>query len=224
MLRWLPENASTYGKDIDSLFSLIYNITGVTFILVMTVMVAFLILFRRREGRRATYLHGNTYLEILWTVVTAGIMIMLTIMSRPLWGRIKESLPASEIQVRVTAKQFSWEIVYPGPDGEFRTEDDLRADNNMNVPVNQVVRVILKSDDVIHSLFIPNLRFKQDAVPGRDIDSWFEATRPGKYEMPCAELCGFGHSGMKGYLTVHSAEDYQRWVERNWPSSQEEDS
>ena len=190
----------------------------------MTVMVAFLILFRRREGRRATYLHGNTYLEILWTVVTAGIMIMLTIMSRPLWGRIKESLPASEIQVRVTAKQFSWEIVYPGPDGEFGTEDDLRADNNMNVPVNQVVRVILKSDDVIHSLFIPNLRFKQDAVPGRDIDSWFEATRPGKYEMPCAELCGFGHSGMKGYLTVHSAEDYQRWVERNWPSSQEEDS
>ncbi len=224
MLRWLPENASTYGKDIDSLFSLIYNITGVTFILVMTAMVAFLILFRHREGRRARYLHGNTYLEILWTVVTAGIMIMLTIMSRPLWGRIKESLPASEIHVRVTARQFSWEIVYPGPDGKFGTEDDLRADNDLNVPVNQVVRVILKSDDVIHSLFIPNLRFKQDAVPGRDIDSWFEATRPGKYEMPCAELCGFGHSGMKGYLTVHSAEDYQRWVERNWPSSQEEDS
>jgi cytochrome c oxidase subunit 2 len=77
------------------------------------------------------------------------------------------------------------------------------------VPVGKPVVLVLKAKDVIHSLFLPNLRFKQDTVPGREIQQWFEATKPGRYEMPCAELCGFGHSGMKGWLTVHTPEEYQ---------------
>jgi cytochrome c oxidase subunit 2 len=72
---------------------------------------------------------------------------------------------------------------------------------------------------VIHSFFLPHLRLKQDAVPGREIEAWFEATKPGRYELPCAELCGFGHSGMKGWLTVHSPDEYQKWVKNQWPSS-----
>lgn len=219
MLSWLPENVSTYGGDIDFLFYLIYYITGATFVLFAAALVIFLIVFRHREGRRATYLHGHVPLEILWTVVTAAIMVILTLMSRPLWGKIKETRPPSDLQIQVSAKQFNWEIVYPGPDGKFGTRDDLKMDNDLHVPVNRVVRVILQSKDVIHSLFLPNLRFKQDAVPGRDIEAWFEATRPGKYEMPCAELCGFGHSGMRGWLYVHAAEDYQKWVKKHWPSS-----
>lgn len=216
---WLPENVSTYGADIDFLFYVIYYITGVAFILVAAAMVAFLIIFRHREGRRARYVHGNTFLEIVWTIGTAVIVIVLGIMSEPLWARIKQQVPPSDIQVRVTGKQFNWEILYPGPDGKFETADDVQMDNELHVPVNRVVQVFLASKDVIHSFFLPNLRLKQDALPGRTIQAWFEATKPGVYEIPCAELCGFGHSGMLGHLTVHSAEDYEKWVKEQWPQS-----
>jgi len=118
----------------------------------------------------------------------------------------------------VTAKQFNWEIVYPGPDGKFDTADDLQVDNELHVPVNRAVHVFLASKDVIHSFFLPQLRLKQDAVPGRVIQAWFQATKTGRYEIPCAELCGFGHSGMLGHLTVYSPEEYGKWVKEKWPS------
>ena len=209
---WLPENVSTYGKEIDSMYELIYWITAITFILVAITMIAFLIKYRHREGRRATYSHGNTTLEIVWTIVPALILVMLTAMSQPIWARIKYSTPQTDLTIQVTAKQFNWEITYAGPDGKFGTEDDKTFDNEMHVPVNKPVVVLLKSKDVIHSFFVPQFRMKQDAVPGREIRQWFEATKPGKYELPCAELCGFGHSGMKGWVYVHTPEEYQQWL------------
>lgn len=219
MLRWLPENVSTYGGEIDFLFYVIYYITAAAFFLVVAAMVAFLIMYRHREGRRATYLHGNTTLELTWTIITTLIFVVLAFMSRPIWGKVKQQVPPTNVQVRVTGKQFNWEILYPGPDGKFDTADDLQVDNELHVPVNRVVHVFLTSKDVIHSFFVPNLRFKQDALPGRTIQGWFEATKPGIYEIPCAELCGFGHSGMLGHITVLSAEDYEKWVKEQWPPS-----
>jgi cytochrome c oxidase subunit II len=220
MMRWLPENVSTYGADIDSMFYLIYYITAAVFILVTVLLVAFLIMYREREGRRATYTHGNTTLELAWTITPAVILVVIAFMSASKWSEIKIQTPPSDFHVQVTGKQFNWEILYPGPDGEFDTEDDLLLENDLHVPVNKVVLVVLKSQDVIHSFFLPHLRLKQDAVPGREIIAWFEATKPGRYEIPCAELCGFGHSGMKGWLTVDSAEDYQKWVQERWPSAE----
>jgi cytochrome c oxidase subunit 2 len=217
MLSWLPEDVSTFGSEIDSLFYVIYYITGGAFILVTVLMILFLILYRHREGRRATYSHGNTALEITWTIIPAVVFIALSFMSVSSWGKIKSHAPPSDFQLQVTAKQFNWEAVYPGPDGKFATEDDLQIDNDIHVPVNKVIRIILKSKDVIHSFFLPNLRVKQDAVPGRDILVWFEATKPGKYELPCAELCGFGHSGMRGWLYVHTPEEYAAWAKERWP-------
>jgi heme/copper-type cytochrome/quinol oxidase subunit 2 len=134
MLSWLPQNIGSYGQDVDWLFHLIYYITAATFILVAGAMVTFLILHRHREGRRATYTHGNSALEIVWGV------------------------------------------------------------------------------------FLPNLRFKQDAVPGREVVKWVQATKPGKYEIPCAELCGFGHPGMKGSLYVHAPEEFEQWMKQAWAS------
>jgi len=217
MMSWLPENVSTFGGEIDSLFYLIYYITGAVFILVTVLMILFLILYRRRDGRRATYSHGNTALEITWTVIPAVILLVLSFMSVSSWGRIKAHAPPSDFQVQVIAKQFNWEIIYPGPDGKFGTADDFQIDNDLHVPVNKVVHVHLQAKDVIHSFFLPNLRLKQDAVPGRNILVWFEATKPGKYELPCAELCGFGHSGMRGWLYVDSPEEYEKWVKDKWP-------
>lgn len=212
MLRWLPEDVSTFGQEIDSLFYLIYYITAATFILVTVLMIVFLIMYRQKEGRRATYTHGNTTLEIIWTIIPAAILIVLSFMSVATWAKVKRHAPDSDFELQVSAKQFNWEIVYPGADRQFGTADDVKFDNDLHVPVNKVVRIHLTSSDVIHSFFLPNLRLKQDAVPGRSILVWFEATKPGRYELPCAELCGFGHSGMKGWLYVHPPEEYAQWA------------
>jgi cytochrome c oxidase subunit II len=217
MMSWLPENVSTYGQDVDWLFYLIYYITGGTFVLVAGAMIAFLVLYRHRDGRRATYTHGNATLEIVWTVVPALILVILTFLSVPTWGRIKQQIPQSDVHIRITAKQFNWEVTYPGPDGKFDTDDDKTFDNELHLPVGKPVVLHLTARDVIHSVFIPQARFKQDAVPGRVIDQWVQITKPGKYEIPCAELCGFGHSGMKGYLFAHTPDEYQKWVKENWP-------
>ena len=215
MLQWLPQDVSTYGHEIDSLFYLIYYITAVTFILVTLLMVVFLIMYRDQGGRRATYSHGNTTLEIIWTIIPAAILIVLAFMSASTWAKIKRHVPETDFEIKIAAKQFNWEVSYPGPDAKLGTEDDVKFDNDVHVPVNKPVRLLITSNDVIHSFFIPNMRFKQDAVPGRVIPAWFEATKPGKYELPCAELCGFGHSGMKGWLFVHTPEEYQKWADEN---------
>jgi cytochrome c oxidase subunit 2 len=117
------------------------------------------------------------------------------------------SAPPSDFSLEVMAKQFNWQVKYPNSDKVFLDE--------MHVPVNKVVHVDLKSQDVIHSFFVPQFRIKQDAVPGRSIKAWFEVTKPGKYEWPCAELCGFGHSGMRGWIYVHTPEEYAKWSAEN---------
>src|SRR6185503_683874 len=215
MLSWLPEDVSTYGHEIDSLFYLIYYITAATFILVTVLMVVFLIKYREQPGRRATYSHGNTTLEIIWTIIPAVILIVLAFRSASSWAKIKRQVPSTDFEGGVTAKQFNWEVSYPGPDGKLGSDDDIKFDDDLHVPVNKPIRLTLASNDIIHSFFIPNMRFKQDAVPGRRIPAWFEATKPGKYELPCAELCGFGHSGMKGWLYVHTPEEYKKWADEN---------
>ena len=215
MMQWLPEDVSTYGHRDRFLFYLIYYITAATFILVTVLMVVFLVIYRDRGDRRATYSHGNTTLEIIWTIIPAAILIVLAFMSASSWAKIKRHVPETDFELRVAAKQFNWEVNYPGPDGKLGTDDDIKFDNDLHVPVNKAVRLQLTATDVIHSFFIPNMRFKQDIVPGRKILVWFEATKPGKYELPCAELCGFGHSGMKGWLFVHTPEDYQKWADEN---------
>jgi cytochrome c oxidase subunit 2 len=212
MLSWLPPTFSTYGPEIDRLFYIIYYVTNAVFFAVQFTLLAFLFLYRERPGRRATYTHGNTALEIAWTIAPAILLVILALVSRTVWADIKARVPPSDMLVQVTAKQFNWEIAYPGPDGKLGTDDDFKMDNDMHVPVNKTIRIVLKSRDVIHSFFVPNFRLKQDAVPGHEIPVWFKATKPGKYEVPCAELCGFGHSGMKGWLYVQTPEEYEAWA------------
>jgi len=209
---WFPHDISTFGPRIDWLFELIFWIVVIVWAAVMIAMVIFMIRYRARPGRKAEYIEGNPRLEMIWTAVTAAIMVMLAFMSRSTWADIKEHGPPGQVFFNVTAKQFNWEITYAGPDGKLGTKDDVTVENEMHVPVNQVVRIDLTSKDVIHSFFVPNLRLKQDAVPGRIIHVWFEATETGTYEIPCAELCGFGHSGMLGHLTVQSEADYEKYL------------
>lgn len=219
-LRWLPENVSTYGGDIDSIIALIWYNSVVWFFLTFGTIGLFLILYRRRAGRPAAYVKGERLSEAVWVLVPVAVVLVidfwLDFWGAPVWAKVKLERPPAALSIQVTGKQFNWEVVYPGPDAKFGTADDRQLDNELHVPANKVVRVVLKSKDVIHSFFLPNLRLKQDIVPGRDIEAWFQATKPGKFELPCAELCGFGHSGMKGYLYVHPEEEYDRWVKEQW--------
>lgn len=223
MLSWLPDGyggVSSYAKDIDGIFFFIYYITGFIFLLVTVLMLWFVIQYRNRgDGRRATYSHGNLALELTWTIIPTIVFVGIWFVSKTTWADIKANVPPPDVQMRVTAKQFGWSIVYTGPDGQFDTADDKKTDNELHVPVDKVVKVVLLSEDVIHSFFVPSFRLKQDAVPGHAINVWFKATKPGKYELPCAELCGPGHSGMRGWVNVYSDADYQQWVRKMWQPS-----
>jgi cytochrome c oxidase subunit 2 len=200
----------------------IYYITGVWFFLTYGVIIVFLIRYRRQEGQKAAYVRGDSLTQVSWLLVPLLIVLALDLwidfQGSEVWAKIKIDAPSSDLLVGVTGKQFNWEIAYPGPDGKLGTADDLEMENELHVPVNKVVHVILRSKDVIHSFFLPNLRLKQDVMPGRTIEAWFEATKPGRYPLPCAELCGFGHSGMEGSLIVHSLDEYEKWVQKNWPN------
>lgn len=221
MFDWFPKNISTYGGDIDSVFWLIFYIVGIGFILGEAAILYFAIRYRRKEGRRAAFISGEKFSELAWILVPASIVLLLDLgidfAGGEAWSKVKGETPAGAVQVIVAGKQFNWNFTYPGPDGKFDTEDDLTLENELHIPVQKVVDLTIKSEDVIHSFFVPVLRLKQDAIPNREIPAWFEATETGEYEIACAELCGYGHYTMRGFLFVHSDEDYAKWIVEHWP-------
>jgi cytochrome c oxidase subunit 2 len=214
-MQWiLPPAASSYAGDIDFLYYLILVITGIAFVVVEVGLLWFVIRYRARPGRRATYTHGNMRAEVVWTAIPAVTVVALGIMSGGVWDRIKgrDSVPADALPYRVTARQFEWHVTHPGPDGMLDTPDDFTLRNQLHVPVDRPVVVHLGSEDVIHSFFVPAFRIKQDAVPGMHIRVWFEATDVGAYELACAELCGLGHYRMGAMVTVHESREFEEWT------------
>jgi len=215
---WLPESISTYGKKIDRLFYIILWITGIVFVGVQTALVMFLFRYRNRPDVRATYTHGNDRLEMIWTLIPAVILVVLTVFSQQLWSEIRGTIPANAFPIEIQAEQFAWNVRYAGPDGKFGTADDIKTVNQLHIPVGKPVRVRLTSigkdgkHPVIHSFFLPEFRLKQDVVPGLSIDVWFEATRTGKYEIACSQFCGIGHYRMRGFLSIHSPEGFEAWL------------
>ncbi len=222
---WFPENISTYGGDLDSLYYFVYYVVGAWFVAAEVLLFYLMIRYRRRAGHPAQYIRGDTWSQLAWvlvpTIIVFGLDMVIEAKSGPLWARIKEvdHFPTSGVEVHVSGKQFQWEFTYPGPDGKFGTDDDLTIGDELHVPVNKNILLDLQAKDVLHSFFLPNVRLKQDAVPGRTIKMWFNATKPGEYEVVCAELCGFGHSGMKGAFFVHTPEEYDKWVSERWPAT-----
>src|SRR5215813_4371993 len=184
------------------------------------------------DKSRATYTHGSNKLEVLWTIVTAAIFISLAVMGQSVWASLRlNNAPAGSFQVEVVAQQFSWNFHYAGKDNLFgRTDPSLIDDSALNfigldetdanakddavtsalaIPVNRPVELILRSKDVIHSFWVPPLRFKQDLVPGMAIRVHFTANKVGKYELACAELCGQLHFKMKSYMLVLPEDEHR---------------
>ena len=209
---WLPEGVSTYAPAIDQLFYVVLAITGTVFVLVQGTLLVFLVRYRRRPGRAAGYTHGNSLVEIIWTVIPALILIYLTFHSQRVWSQVQGTPPLADVEVEITAEQFAWNIRYAGADGLLNTTDDLTTINQLHLPVHRVVLVHLKSKDVIHSFFVPQFRIKHDAVPGLTGRLWLEAVKEAQLEIVCAELCGLGHYRMRGFLTVESPEAFTAWL------------
>lgn len=211
----LIPQASTFAASIDSLFVVVLIVTGVAFVLVEGILIYFLVRYRNRTGRKASYVHGSQRLELAWTVGTGIAFFALAIYQYNAWIQIKAALPdrSTAQLVGISSNQFEWEATYPADDGQLGTADDIKAPINVvHFPVGRPVIVRLESVDVIHSFFVPELRVKQDAVPGQPIEFWFEATRSGRYEIACAELCGLGHYRMRGQVTVESQADFDAWL------------
>ncbi|MDB4533443.1 cytochrome c oxidase subunit II [Vicingaceae bacterium] len=221
---WLPEDISQAGATIDHLFMLIHYISAVIFIGTGVVLAWSMWRYSGDRDGKASYVHSNTRLEVVWSIIPGIILIFLSLYQMQSWADNKINRPQIIVNNEkvnkppmaiVKAKQFGWEIYYAGPDGLVDTADDLYVENELVVPMNDDVVLQLESRDVIHSFCIPELRLKQDIVPGMKQFCWFRAINadPTKtYELICTELCGFGHYKMKGKVRFLPAAELSAWL------------
>ena len=209
---WLPDAVTTTAPEIDRLLSLVLWMTGIAFVLVQATLLAFLVLYRKRPGRAAAYTHGNTAIEVIWTVIPTCLLVFLAFQNQRVWARVRGTPPPPDLEVEVTGEQFAWNVRYAGPDGALDSGDDVTTVNQLHLPVGRTALFHLKSKDVIHSFFVPQFRIKQDAVPGLTSRMWVKTTKPGNFEIACAELCGLGHYRMRGFLVIEPPEAFAAWL------------
>jgi cytochrome c oxidase subunit II len=197
-----PEQASTMAGHVDALYIFLLIVTGLMTLLIFTCLIFFAARFRHRPGVLAEQIEGSTPLEITWSAIPFVIFMVIFI-----WGAsvyFKERTPPSDAtEVYVVAKQWMWKLEHV---------EGQREINELHVPVGRDVKLIMTSQDVIHSFFIPAFRIKQDVLPGRYTVEWFRATKPGVYHLFCAEYCGTQHSGMVGDIVVMEPAQYEAWM------------
>ncbi len=229
---WAPENATVTGHEVDRLLNFIFLLTVSVFVLTQAVYIFYLVKYRRRDGVKAHYFHGNTKLEIIWTAIPAAIFIGLVIYSNELWERIHRPPPPNALQVGISSYQFGWDFRYAGADGSLAMPDPEKismenkfglaegdpaaADDftsaELVIPVGRPVQILLNSRDVIHSFYVPEFRLYQDAVPGRTISwVWFETIRKGEFQLACSQLCGQGHYNMNARIRVVDEAEFEKW-------------
>jgi cytochrome c oxidase subunit II len=229
---WFPASISEHGPAYDRQFFLTIMVVGVAFTVAQVALGYAVWRFRDTGGGvRAVYTHGSNRLEMIWTVVTAVVFITLALLGQRVWWNLHmQPAPSGAAEVRVIAQQFQWNFHYAGADGKFGHTDPRKiSDESLNyagldeadpaakddvvvqtlvAEVNRPVELILMSRDVTHSFWVPQLRYKQDAVPGMEIPIHFTPNQAGRYEIACAELCGQQHYKMRSYMLVLPADEY----------------
>ncbi|MBL8861400.1 MAG: cytochrome c oxidase subunit II [Planctomycetes bacterium] len=211
---WLPDAASTIAQPIDALFDGIGLVILLGFVLVMALLAWAVWRGARARTDRARSTHGHTGLELTWTAGVGAILVGIALAQLPTWARLRDpaEMPASGVTARVIAHQWAWRFEHPGADGVLGTADDVETASELVLPAGESVLLELRSRDVIHSFFVPELRVKQDVVPGRAIPLWFTMARAGEFELVCAELCGLGHYVMAGRVRALPRADYDAWL------------
>ncbi len=235
---WFPVDISTHGWAIDRQMNLTFLITGIIFVLAQLGLAFFVWKYHDRgDGRKAIYSHGHNKLEATWTTAAAILFIGLNLMGYRIWADMYFlGAPSGAMKIEVWGQQFAWYFRYPGPDGQFgpthvekvndatgnflgldRDGDPASRDDivtaTLGIPVSRPIEVVLRSKDVTHDFYVRELRIQQDVVPGMEIPIHFTATKVGRYEIACNQLCGLGHYKMRAFLQVMSEEDFEKWLQ-----------
>ncbi len=205
---WMPPSASSYSGDVDRVFYLILWICALMFALVAALMTIFVVRYRRREGKAPPPAPSfGTALEITWTVIPTLVVIVIFYFGFRTFLDMATP-PPNAYDIQVTAFKWGWAFGYPNG----------HVDNRLHVPLDRPVRLVLRSEDVIHSLYVPAFRVKKDVVPGRYNTIWFQATKAGEFDLFCTEYCGTKHSDMATVVVVQEPREFERWLDDagNW--------
>jgi cytochrome c oxidase subunit 2 len=201
-----PEQASTVAGQVDAVF---FYILGVS--LFFTLLIAFLVIYFAAKYRRRSAdeipraVHGSMRLEVAWSVIPLILMMVMFFWGASVYVNMMRP-PDDALDVYVVGRQWMWKLQHPGGQREI---------NELHVPVGQPVKLLMTSEDVIHDFYVPAFRTKFDVVPGRYTRTWFQATRPGRYHLFCAEYCGTEHSRMGGWVVALEPAEYQKWLSDN---------
>jgi cytochrome c oxidase subunit 2 len=197
-----PVRASTTAGSVDALFIFLLALSALMSAAIFAMIIIFAVRYRRRKGVLAEQIEGSTALEITWSVIPLFIFGLIFV-----WGAViyfkERTPPRGATEVYVVAKQWMWKLQH---------EEGQREINELHVPLGRDVKMILTSQDVIHSFYVPAFRIKQDVLPGRYTTAWFHPTKAGTYHLFCAEYCGSQHSGMIGQVVVLEPAQYQAWL------------
>jgi cytochrome c oxidase subunit II len=197
-----PVRASTTANSVDALFIFLVVLSALMCVLIFSMLLIFAVQFRRRAGQSAEQIEGSHALEVTWSAIPLGVFMVIFV-----WGAVlyfkERTPPQNSAEVYTVAKQWMW---------KFEHMEGQREINELHVPVGRDVKMIMTSQDVIHSFFVPAFRIKQDVLPGRYTVAWFHPTKPGTYHLFCAEYCGTSHSGMIGSVVVMEPKDYEAWM------------
>jgi cytochrome c oxidase subunit 2 len=198
-----PESASTMAPRVDALYFFLIGLAVFFSLLIAGLITYYALKFRRRSPRAiGAQSHGNVVLELTWTVIPLLITMVIFVWGAGLFFAMSRP-PDDALDIYVVGKQWMW---------KFQHLDGQREINELHVPAGRAIRLIATSEDVIHDWFVPAFRVKADVIPGRYVKIWFEATKPGRYHLFCAEYCGTRHSGMTGEVVVMRPRDYQLWL------------
>ncbi len=202
---WMPPQGSTIAGEVDWLFNFILGISVVFFVLIVAVMMVFVVKYRRREGRETASPSpsNNTLLEITWMAISIMLVVIIFFFGFKSYLNISTP-PANAYEIQVAGQKWDWSFTYPNG----------YVDQDLHVPADRPVELVMTSVDVIHSFYVPAFRVKMDVVPGRFTKTWFEATMPGEYDIFCAEYCGTGHSDMSAMVIVHTSGEFGPWLEK----------
>lgn len=204
-----PEQASTFAWEVDALYVYLTLISVFFAGLIVILVAVFSVKYKRiSEADTPAEIHGNTLLEILWSVIPLGIVMTFFIWGTVLFFKMFQA-PIDSYEIFVVGKQWMWKIQHP---------NGRREINQLHVPLGRPIKLTMTSEDVIHSFYIPAFRTKMDVVPGRYTQTWFEATKTGTFHLFCTEYCGTNHSKMIGSVTVMTPEQYESWLASGSPN------
>ncbi len=198
-----PEAASSFASEVDALYLFIVAVSAFFTVAVSAAVVFFAFRYRRKHPEEiGAHIEGSLPLELLWSIIPTIIAMVMFAWGAKLYYEMRRA-PAESLQVYAVGKQWMWKFQHTGGQREI---------NELHVPVGRPIKVLVTSEDVLHDLYFPSFRTKIDAIPGRYQTLWFEATKPGRYHIFCAEYCGTKHSGMIGSVIVMEPQQYQDWL------------